>query len=91
MCLFKFVFFGFDFTSKHYVSALAQVINTLEGNTLLKPAIDFNNYLEEALDLAVDTVINITRDRNRTCERDDNTVQDVKTLCTSVVQKLLVL
>lgn len=83
---FQVRFFGFDFTSKRYVSDLAQSMNCLEPGTLLKPAVEFN-YLEEALDVAVDVVLSTTR--QQLAEETSEDVKRLRELYVSVVRKLL--
>jgi hypothetical protein len=78
---FQVRFFGFDFTSKRYVSDRVQSINTLPTGTLLKPVQD-ELCFEDAVDLAVHEVLNTTQTREANFET-------LRALCESVKQKVL--
>ena len=79
-------FFGFDFSSKRYISERALAIQALEPGTLLKPVTD-STYLQEALDLAVDLIVSITKPQR--LYEEDSDIQSIKTLYTSVLQKVV--
>ena len=83
---FQVRFFGFDFTSKRYANERAEAINTLEPGTLLKPAVEFN-FLEEALDIAVDVVLSLTRERK--VDETSEEIEALRSLFTNVVRKVL--
>lgn len=80
-------FFGFDFSSKRYVSERVQAIASLEPGTFLKPAQDLN-YLSEALDLAVDLVVTLTRTQV-VAEETTEQVDAIRALYQNVLQRLL--
>ena len=83
---FQVRYFGFDFTSKRYVSERAEAINSLEPGTLLKP-VQGDSHLENAVDLAVHEVLNLTREREP--DEDQEFFGAFDSLCTSVKQKVL--
>ena len=79
-------FFGFDFTSKRYVSQLAESINALEPGTVLKPVLDVN-YLEQALETAVDLVLSVTRPQ--VMNETDKDLEAFRTLYNHVHARLM--
>lgn len=83
---FQVRYFGFDFTSKRYISERVHSINSLPSGALLKSVRD-DDFFQEALDVAVHEILNLTRQRN--VNPDLDTFESFKTLCNSVLQKVL--